>query len=165
MESKFDPEWYLSNNIDVRISGLDPFEHYVKYGKSENRLPSMPKWFFDSLSSDGWVNKEFNSKLVDLTGPKKISEVRVIRIPKFQRSMEIFKKLLAESTKGNRKYNYIILFRKENKFKFIDKNFIKIITLDRVNFDVLTTQIVGSMGTVFIINKNKIKVIKVENYL
>jgi hypothetical protein len=79
--------------------------------------------------------------------------------------MEIFKKLLAESTKGNRKYNYIILLKKKNKFKFIDKNFIKIIILDRVNFDVLTTQIVGSMGTVFIINKNKIKIIKVEKYL
>jgi hypothetical protein len=36
----FDRKWYLANNPDVAQSGLDPIEHYVRYGASEGRDPS-----------------------------------------------------------------------------------------------------------------------------
>jgi CDP-glycerol glycerophosphotransferase len=36
----FDRHFYLRNNPDVAASGMDPVEHYVRYGASERRRPS-----------------------------------------------------------------------------------------------------------------------------
>lgn len=35
----FDPVFYLNENIDVKKSGINPREHYLKYGYYENRRP------------------------------------------------------------------------------------------------------------------------------
>lgn len=42
----FDEQWYLKTHPDVAQAGLDPIEHYLKYGASEARNPST---HFDSL--------------------------------------------------------------------------------------------------------------------
>lgn len=36
----FDPEYYLAANPDVAGSGMDPLEHYVRFGEAEFRNPS-----------------------------------------------------------------------------------------------------------------------------
>ena len=41
----FDGDWYLAQNADVRAEGVDPLDHYLRYGGFEGRAPS-PK--FDS---------------------------------------------------------------------------------------------------------------------
>jgi|GEM_PF-427217 len=38
--NNFDAAWYLKQNPDVAMSGLDPYEHYVKFGKAEGRQPA-----------------------------------------------------------------------------------------------------------------------------
>ena len=51
----FCPDFYLSNNPDVRASGVDPLEHYLRCGRTEGRLgkaaspaePSEPEYEFD----------------------------------------------------------------------------------------------------------------------
>ena len=37
----FDSMWYLEKYEDVKKNGINPFVHYIKYGKKEGRLP---KW-------------------------------------------------------------------------------------------------------------------------
>jgi hypothetical protein len=37
--SSFDAEWYLATYSDVRESGMDPLEHYLRHGTSEGREP------------------------------------------------------------------------------------------------------------------------------
>lgn len=39
--SLFDIAWYLKTNPDVRHAGLDPVEHYLRYGAEEGRDPSQ----------------------------------------------------------------------------------------------------------------------------
>lgn len=39
LDPSFDPAWYLSQYPDVAASGLDPWFHYCRFGKSEGRLP------------------------------------------------------------------------------------------------------------------------------
>ncbi|NDU87445.1 MAG: glycosyltransferase [Ferrovum sp.] len=36
-EKHFDSEWYLQRYPDVALSGMNPYEHYKKYGKEEGR--------------------------------------------------------------------------------------------------------------------------------
>ncbi len=36
----FDTEWYLNEYPDVRVKGLDPVEHYLRFGAREGRNPS-----------------------------------------------------------------------------------------------------------------------------
>ena len=46
----FDAEYYLQHNPDVRNVGLDPIEHYLKFGGFEGRNPSADfdsKWYLD----------------------------------------------------------------------------------------------------------------------
>jgi predicted HAD superfamily hydrolase/Tfp pilus assembly protein PilF len=51
----FDSDWYVEQNPDVLNSGLDPYAHYLKYGKQEGR-PKGPKgndkWFGTMLLID-----------------------------------------------------------------------------------------------------------------
>ena len=35
----FDPAWYLAHNEDVREPGIDPFQHYARFGADEGRDP------------------------------------------------------------------------------------------------------------------------------
>ena len=37
---RFDAAWYLKQNPDVAMSGMDPYEHYMSFGKAERRQPS-----------------------------------------------------------------------------------------------------------------------------
>ena len=37
----FDSIWYLEQNNDVKKAGMNPFVHYIKYGKKEGRLPKL----------------------------------------------------------------------------------------------------------------------------
>ncbi|WP_447529186.1 glycosyltransferase [Vreelandella sp. TE19] len=37
--SEFDASWYLNANPDVREAGMDPWQHYWRHGRFENRLP------------------------------------------------------------------------------------------------------------------------------
>lgn len=46
----FDPEYYLSNNPDVKKAGVDPFEHFLNFGGLEGRDPSPgfdSSWYLD----------------------------------------------------------------------------------------------------------------------
>jgi uncharacterized protein VirK/YbjX len=36
----FDEDWYLSENPDIAATGLDPIDHYLKFGAVEKRSPS-----------------------------------------------------------------------------------------------------------------------------
>ena len=35
----FDSMWYLEKYEDVKKAGINPFVHYIKYGKKEGRKP------------------------------------------------------------------------------------------------------------------------------
>ena len=35
----FDPDWYVNDNPDVLIAGMDPLEHFVRFGACERRAP------------------------------------------------------------------------------------------------------------------------------
>ena len=37
----FDSVWYLEKNLDVKKVGMNPFVHYIKYGRKEGRLPKL----------------------------------------------------------------------------------------------------------------------------
>lgn len=39
----FDSMWYLEKYGDVKRSGMNPFAHYIKYGKKEGRKPKWDK--------------------------------------------------------------------------------------------------------------------------
>ena len=47
--------WYLSQNADVRESGIQAFLHFIKYGRKELRNWWEPRWFKKALGSSGWV--------------------------------------------------------------------------------------------------------------
>ncbi|MHB8908670.1 MAG: glycosyltransferase [Syntrophales bacterium] len=37
---RFDAAWYLKRNPDVAMSGMDPYKHYISFGKAEGRQPA-----------------------------------------------------------------------------------------------------------------------------
>ena len=39
---QFDEAWYLEQNPDVAAQGMDPYEHYVIFGRAEGRPPAPP---------------------------------------------------------------------------------------------------------------------------
>jgi hypothetical protein len=36
----FDRDWYLANSADVREAGINPYRHYIEWGRHEGRLPN-----------------------------------------------------------------------------------------------------------------------------
>lgn len=36
---QFDPHWYLAAYPDVVGAGMDPWDHYDRFGRAEGRLP------------------------------------------------------------------------------------------------------------------------------
>lgn len=38
----FDTNFYLENNIDIKCGGVNPYQHYIKFGRTEGRLPCSP---------------------------------------------------------------------------------------------------------------------------
>ena len=44
-DGRFDAEFYLKNNPDVKKSGMDPLDHYIRYGYLEKRQPCNEKYF------------------------------------------------------------------------------------------------------------------------
>lgn len=160
----FDAEWYLSNNADVRDSGIDPLKHYLNYGKLENRHPTMPKWFSESLSEKGWVRGEFPPEILDLKFPQKLSEIEIVRWPKPPECNTNFIKVLqiCKERKFSNLYLFLFVSDKYNIFKSkIKKNVIMYIT-DEVNLYTFMTQILGSTESIFIIKSKRIKVIKLD---
>lgn len=81
----FHREWYLSNNPDVAIAGVDPLEHYLQFGEVEGRWPNAyfdPKYYqthapgakkypgsaLDHYAEKGWTkgrnpSRKFSSQL------------------------------------------------------------------------------------------------------
>jgi glycosyltransferase involved in cell wall biosynthesis len=44
--SKFDAQWYLEQNPDIATIEIDPYKHYLLYGKKEGRIPAFDKdWY------------------------------------------------------------------------------------------------------------------------
>jgi hypothetical protein len=52
-EDGFDSYFYLQTYSDVRISGMDPYEHWLQYGATENRRPNL---YFDT----SWYRSTYN---------------------------------------------------------------------------------------------------------
>ena len=47
----FDTNWYLKEYPDVKENGMNPIEHYIKFGSKENRNPSPDfdtKWYLQN---------------------------------------------------------------------------------------------------------------------
>lgn len=42
-DSSFDAPFYLATNPDVAAAGVDPLQHYLRFGRAEGRLPCKPK--------------------------------------------------------------------------------------------------------------------------
>lgn len=40
LDDGFDPYFYLQTYPDIRAAGLEPYEHWLQYGASENRWPN-----------------------------------------------------------------------------------------------------------------------------
>lgn len=53
----FDTKWYLDKNVDVKKDGINPFVHYINYGKKEGRLPKSP----DSPSGQANVDDDYRT--------------------------------------------------------------------------------------------------------
>ena len=54
VSAEFDADFYLRIYRDVRSSGMDPYQHYLKHGKAEGRIAKMPPILgsWDSLEFD-----------------------------------------------------------------------------------------------------------------
>jgi hypothetical protein len=61
--------WYLTQNPDVKESGIPAFMHFMKYGRNESRFWREPTWFRKAFGSNGWVrsssNYFFNLEIID----------------------------------------------------------------------------------------------------
>ena len=47
----FDGEFYLASNPDIAAAGVDPFDHFFRYGFQEGRCPNPyfePSWYLDT---------------------------------------------------------------------------------------------------------------------
>lgn len=72
----FNAEWYLSEYPDVAILGMDPIEHYLKYGAKLNRRPSEgfdPQSYI--ASNDAVARREMNPLLHFLKSGKSTSRL------------------------------------------------------------------------------------------
>jgi hypothetical protein len=146
MSLDFDPKWYLLNNYDVFQSGIDPLEHYSLYGKAENRNPVIPSWFSEAIGKNGWVYQEIIDHNIFFSKNKNIETIRIINTPYLIPSHEIFLNILKRINKDGRSF-YILLIRRKNKDRLIKKYF-NLFYLDEINFQRLSTQVIG-----FIVNK------------
>ncbi|WP_394222818.1 glycosyltransferase [Alteromonas gracilis] len=52
--SWFDTTWYLENYTDVKVTQINPFVHYILFGKSEGRKPNKRQ-------HDAWLKKRIRS--------------------------------------------------------------------------------------------------------
>ena len=48
----FDTVWYLEENLDVKEKNVNPFVHYIEYGKDEGRLPKLLDLYDDIINKD-----------------------------------------------------------------------------------------------------------------
>ena len=61
--------WYLTQNPDVKESGIPALMHFMKYGRNELRIWQEPTWFRKAFGLNGWVrstsNYFFNLEKID----------------------------------------------------------------------------------------------------
>lgn len=50
-DEPFDAQFYVANNPDVAGSGMDPYQHYIEFGKAEERAGIPPPLMLPDLSS------------------------------------------------------------------------------------------------------------------
>ncbi|GAC13354.1 glycosyltransferase [Aliiglaciecola lipolytica] len=63
----FDPTWYLSTYPDVAKANIDPFNHYIEFGRDENRLPcSLEPILLDQQLWSGDDSNDIEQKLIAL---------------------------------------------------------------------------------------------------
>ncbi|WP_218354453.1 glycosyltransferase [Alteromonas lipotrueiana] len=62
--NQFDEVWYLERYPDVRESSISPYQHYIKFGKKEGRLP----FFIKSVDIDCrlWSQSNHSARIYDL---------------------------------------------------------------------------------------------------
>jgi len=53
----FDRKTYLRQNPDVAKSGMDPYEHYVRFGKAEGRKAGADPQFFHRNDYEEWIRR------------------------------------------------------------------------------------------------------------
>ena len=77
----FDAEWYLKQNPDVAMSGMDPYEHYMLFGEKEGRQPvpdsfllrhinEIHRWFSDQAF--GFLRGETEASRKLAQGPLRV---------------------------------------------------------------------------------------------
>ena len=50
----FDAAWYCEHYPDIVTAGIEPVEHYVRYGQAEGRLPNA---YFDQAAYQATVGQ------------------------------------------------------------------------------------------------------------
>lgn len=68
---EFNTKWYLENNPDVKKVGMNPFIHYILYGRKEGRLPNKTfdwktKDSYNVILYSGLFNEEWFAKYYSL---------------------------------------------------------------------------------------------------
>jgi hypothetical protein len=69
---RFDAQWYLEHNLDVARGGMDPLEHFLKYGLNERRKP-----YASAVVAGAWR-------------PVTDAEIHCMKEPLFQDEVAIF---------------------------------------------------------------------------
>jgi hypothetical protein len=94
--------WYLSQNPDVRESGLRAFSHYAKYGRKEFRSWQEPKWFSKAFGLKGWVwdTSKFFLSLENFDEQKAKQNYKEILIYRFGVYKDAIKKIRRELLKS-----------------------------------------------------------------
>jgi hypothetical protein len=69
---RFDAQWYLEHNLDVAHGGMDPLEHFLKYGLKEHRKPYA------------------SAEIAGAWRPVTDAEIHCMKEPLFQDEMAIF---------------------------------------------------------------------------
>ncbi|MBN4094692.1 glycosyltransferase [Methylobacterium sp. OT2] len=61
-----DPEWYAAHYTDVADAGMDPLEHYLRFGRAEGRAPSQRAWELNKLAHEAFDPKWYVAHYSDV---------------------------------------------------------------------------------------------------
>jgi hypothetical protein len=59
LDDGFDPYFYIQTYADIRAAGMDPYQHWLQYGASENRWPNRyfnTAWYRTTYNIPASVN-------------------------------------------------------------------------------------------------------------